>query len=421
MNSSLTDLEPQSIDRAIGLWHELGGEEFIARTRFKESYRYVVIDRGQRIASKPLVAMAFQLQFGCGTDGPPRLSGGEQTRAILGRLGYELVDLHRDTVQDTVEPLRITVGPTARFWWTNQSVNFNPVYGDGTLWAPLKDRRGQQVDHWRTLDGARPGDLVFHYASPEIRGLSRVATMPQPAYPPRGYDDVPADTKGTLVLTEPVHEVRVPRDLALGVLDSGEGPVNADGTLRRGYFFPLGVDKALELLRRAGLQTIRETETEARHHPETSEPFVGGTSDRLAIVAVRVEQRFLRDQQLQRWRSSCSLCGRDLPEELLVAAHIKPRWACSENERMDTRNIAMLACLFGCDALFELGYVVISEQGMIERGNRDSAQAEDRIGDIVGRPCMAMSTSLASTSPGTENTTPPTPADNKGRAYPDPN
>jgi hypothetical protein len=120
----------------------------------------------------------------------------------------------------------------------NQSVNFEPVYDDGTLWAPLKNRRGHQVDHWRTLDGVHPGDLVIHYSSPEIRGLSRVATMPQPAYPPRGYNDVPADTRGTLVLTEPAHEIRVSGDQALGLLDSGQGPVTADGALRNGYFFP---------------------------------------------------------------------------------------------------------------------------------------------------------------------------------------
>ena len=238
MKTSWTNLEPRSIARAIELWHELGSEEFIARTRFKDSHRYVVMDRGQPIASKPLVAMAFQLQFSCGKDGPPRLSGGDQTRAILDRLGDELVDIQGENLKDTAESLRIAVGRSTKFWWANQSVNFTPVYDDGTLWAPLKDRRGQQVDHWRTLDGVVPGDLVMHYASPEIRGLSRVATMPQPAYPPRGYDDVPADTKGTLVLTEPVHEIRVSRDRALGVLDNGQGPVTAGGILRNGYFFP---------------------------------------------------------------------------------------------------------------------------------------------------------------------------------------
>lgn len=50
-------MEPRSIARAMELWHELGSEEFIARTRFTDSYRDVVIDKGQRIASEPLLAM----------------------------------------------------------------------------------------------------------------------------------------------------------------------------------------------------------------------------------------------------------------------------------------------------------------------------------------------------------------------------
>lgn len=87
MKRCWADLEPSSIARAIELWREFGSDEFIARTRFEESRRYVVIDQGQQIASKPLLAMAFQLQFGCGKDGPPPLSGGDQTHAILARLG----------------------------------------------------------------------------------------------------------------------------------------------------------------------------------------------------------------------------------------------------------------------------------------------------------------------------------------------
>ena len=191
------------------------------------------------------------------------------------------------------------------------------------------------------------------------------------------------------MLTEPVHEIRLPRDRALGVLDSGQGPVTAEGALRNGYFFPVDPGRALELLLWAGLETASEAADEGGERNEPFEGYVGGAGDRLAIVAVRAEQRFLRDQQLRRWGSACSLCGRSLPEELLVAAHIKHRSACSENERMDTRNVAMLACLFGCDALFELGFVVIGEQGIIERGHRGSEQVADRIGHIVGRRCPA--------------------------------
>ena len=173
------------------------------------------------------------------------------------------------------------------------------------------------------------------------------------------------------------------------MLESGQGPVTAGGTLRNGYLFPLEPDGALELLRKAGSEAASVTADEELRNAARFEGYVGGPSDRLAIVAVRAEQCFLREQQLRRWGSSCSLCGRSLPKELLVAAHIKPRWACSESERMDTRNVSMLACLFGCDALFELGYVVVGEHGIIERGRRGSETVEDQISRIVGLRCLA--------------------------------
>jgi hypothetical protein len=56
---------------------------------------------------------------------------------------------------------------------------------------------------------------------------------------------------------------------------------------------------------------------------------------------------------------------------------------------MDTRNVSMLACLFGCDALFELGYVVVGESGVIEAGKSGTEQVGDRIEGLVGRKCGA--------------------------------
>jgi hypothetical protein len=44
------------------------------------------------------------------------------------------------------------------------------------------------------------------------------------------------------------------------------------------------------------------------------------------------------------------------PVQFLHAAHIKPRHACSDHERRDIANVAMMICVFGCDAIFELGW-----------------------------------------------------------------
>ena len=285
-------------------------------------------------------------------------------------------------------PMKVSVFPGTNFWWAIQSDNFPDVFSDGTLWAPLRGSAGQRVASWDTLHNVRPGDLVLHYSRPAIRGISRAATLPAPAYPPpRGYKE-PADTEGTLVLTDPVHEVHIPWQDVLDVLPTGQGPLTAIGTLNRGYFYNLDSEGALQLLQRAGLE-ITDDPDKGRHEDVSADQYVGGPSDRWVLGAARTEQRFLRNQQLQLRGSSCSLCGHSFPEQLLVAAHIKPRSACSEKERMDTRNVSMLACLFGCDALFELGYVVVGESGVIEAGKPGTEQVGDRIGGLVGRECRA--------------------------------
>ena len=95
-----------------------------------------------------------------------------------------------------------------------------------------------------------------------------------PAYPPRGYDDVPAERRALWCSRN-----RCMRSgstgSALGVLDSGQGPVTADGTLRNGYFFPVTY-RALELLRGQSLETVSEAADEGGEHNEPFEGYVGG-------------------------------------------------------------------------------------------------------------------------------------------------
>lgn len=82
-------------------------------------------------------------------------------------------------------------------------------------------------------------------------------------------------------------------------------------------------------------------------------------------------------------QAECALCGGTLPEDLLVAAHIKPRSQCSEAERLDIPSIAMTACLLGCDALYEHGYITVSAAGTIQAGKRSGPPT---LGNLIGRP-----------------------------------
>jgi hypothetical protein len=84
-----------------------------------------------------------------------------------------------------------------------------------------------------------------------------------------------------------------------------------------------------------------------------------------ALTKRRLEQGFLRQALLHgATTGKCALCGRTLPAELLVAAHLKQRSACTQQERADWHHIALLMCKLGCDDLYEHGYVTI-DQGKV--------------------------------------------------------
>jgi hypothetical protein len=106
-----------------------------------------------------------------------------------------------------------------------------------------------------------------------------------------------------------------------------------------------------------------------------------GELDRMASVAQRVEQSYLRRLLFSASDAACDLCGRTFNTEFLVAAHIKRRAACSEAERRDVPSIVMSACRFGCDELYERGYVSVDGRGKLMLSG--AVQASGYAGDYA--------------------------------------
>jgi hypothetical protein len=92
-----------------------------------------------------------------------------------------------------------------------------------------------------------------------------------------------------------------------------------------------------------------------------------GALERMGLAPHRGEQANLRLLLMPATASSgvCALCGLDLPSRMLTAAHIKRRKDCDAAERRDLANIGMLACLLGCDALYEHGYISVANKGIL--------------------------------------------------------
>ena len=83
--------------------------------------------------------------------------------------------------------------------------------------------------------------------------------------------------------------------------------------------------------------------------------------DKESIVRRRAEQFLLRRYIiLNDTIGKCAICSKDFPVKFLATAHIKKRSECTYEEKKDF-NVVMPACHFGCDKLFEEGYVIVHD------------------------------------------------------------
>jgi hypothetical protein len=122
-----------------------------------------------------------------------------------------------------------------------------------------------------------------------------------------------------------------------------------------------------------------------------------GELDGVTQVRVRREQAQLRRLLAgERDRAECALCGDEYPLAFLVAAHVKKRSVCTDTERRDLHHVAMLACAFGCDALYESGWITVDDHGVvqtIDTGIASQGWFRDRLQGLAGRRCSAHSQS----------------------------
>jgi hypothetical protein len=264
------------------------------------------------------------------------------------------------------------------YWWVNQGNTWD-FGGDFTfLWAALKDAGNATQPHWDALDDAVIGDIVIHYARQFVIAVSRVAAVSTPAVRPHEFETGAraGDMGRTVYLDEfqpfdiPVHRDDIPLHLRRTAPGTG-GPFDSNGNVRNGYFFPLDLAVAVAVFTAAQL-VVTATGVEADSYVgdrdrTDRELFLDLTgTDGVAVVKYRREQGGLRSALFGNQATyRCGLCARRYPVRYLRTAHIKSRWACSEPERKDWRNIVMAACVFGCDALFEDGMLRVDASGTI--------------------------------------------------------
>ena len=98
--------------------------------------------------------------------------------------------------------------------------------------------------------------------------------------------------------------------------------------------------------------------------------------DKEGIVKGRTEQAFLRNLLFRGKKYfKCAICGKEFPAAFLIAAHVKKRASCTDAEKRDFENIVAPMCKFGCDDLYEKGYIGVEKGIVVILKNSDMTDA----------------------------------------------
>lgn len=111
-------------------------------------------------------------------------------------------------------------------------------------------------------------------------------------------------------------------------------------------------------------------------------------TDKKSLSHSRVEQGYLRKILFgNRLNANCACCHSNYPTEFLTTAHIKKRSLCSKEERLNPK-VVMPMCNFGCDQLFEKGFISVGQDGkFFQKKECFSPSIKNYINDIIGRNC----------------------------------
>lgn len=163
-------------------------------------------------------------------------------------------------------------------WWVFHGDNFEDERAGGFLWAPTHDAAGRRPDHWRRLEEARAGDVVFSCRGRVLTHAMAVTAdgrrSPWPYARARPADvhgeGIRVDGEFLELPTPRVAVDRFPRDGVLHLFNADEGPLDHRGAGKQGYYFRLppaaeaylyerGVRRstdALDALRRGSIRQV---------------------------------------------------------------------------------------------------------------------------------------------------------------------
>lgn len=279
---------------------------------------------------------------------------------------------YRNTIESRVSLLGIK-----RFLSDGEFTFLAQQYPDGNapIWGVTIGKRGVNRTRWRRIES---GDIALFGVAGRIFSCGRVTLkihsrdLSEELWPRR----VESEPWELVYFLKDIRPLNVPYSIFNEF--AGYAPDN----IIRG-FNVLNEIRSERVSKGLGLY---ETEISADSYLATLGDLDSLDERREALV--RKEQGFLRDRLFGEHEiDRCGICGQLFPVGLLVAAHIKKRAECSDSERRDPVNL-MPMCKFGCDELFERGYIKVLNGTIVVSSQKSlTAPVRGYIKNLTGRHC----------------------------------
>ena len=266
------------------------------------------------------------------------------------------------------------------FWWVNQRKTWQHEIAGEYLWSPKKGKNGRSVASYEMMTQLQVGDIVFSYFKGNLGCAGVVAEVATSSRKPDfGFAGDAWDDDGWSVDMRYVdfpNPFKPTDDLDFYKQAKPEkyGPINVKGRVVTQYLFPLTDALGYHYLQLGGL-TEAVVVDELRLNPSTEDVLADlldfpvnqlvhhdlTHTERKVLARARVGQGLFK-VEVQKLEPICRLTGVSDPKHL-IASHMKPWKASSNQERLDGENGLLLSP--HVDHLFDRGLITFRSDGSV--------------------------------------------------------
>lgn len=259
-----------------------------------------------------------------------------------------------------------------QYWWVNQKQTFRQEIAGGFMWSPKRNSNGGNNPYYDFMTQVQPGDLVFSYANGQIIAIGVAQSNAFSASKPRDFGTVGESwsndgwqvdvyfTKADRPISPKNH-----MPLIAAQLPEKYSPIRVNGQGNQVYLTAISVELGRTLLGLLGNPTLAWPVTnlsDLTFDPAEQELIRDESireTEKVTLVLARRGQGAYRER-VKFFEGSCRVTGVDKPE-LLIASHIKPWRASTNEERLNGHNGLFLSPHL--DKLFDSGFMSFEDNG----------------------------------------------------------